>query len=230
LDTGGLRSVSIRIDSLPDRTDPFGLVREAAVQVGRGGTWSARGAVIALGTLAALLFILIALTGSDIDDTASQVGGIAVEMLLFTSLGFAGVALAYWEPRFALLGTATATLALLGFGATAVLTWDSGAFLFGLGVGGDAATVAGITDLLTIATAAICVLVATVQDGEDGGTRLVRFAAIGSLVLLVALAILQILAHDVEIGPRVYAILATAYVAATAVLLILRLLPLAENS
>jgi hypothetical protein len=180
--------------------------------------------------VAALLFIVIALTGSDIDNAASQVGGIALEMLLFTVFGFAGIALAYWEPRFSLLGTGTAALALLGFGATAVLTWDSGSFLFGLGVGGDAATVAGITDLLAIATAAICVLVATVQDGEDGGTRLVRFAAIGSLVLLVALAILQILDDNVDIGPRVYAILATVYVAATAVLLILRLLPLDQDS
>jgi hypothetical protein len=200
------------------------------VDVGRSRTWGARDTVIAVGAVAALLFILIALTGSDIDNAASQVGGIAVEMLLFTVFGFAGVALAYWEPRFALLGTATATLALLAFGATAVLTWDRGSFLFGLGFGGDAATVAGITDLLAIATSAICVLLATVGTDEDGGTRLVRFAAISSLVLLVALAILQILDDNVDIGPRVYAILATAYVAATAVLLILRVLPLAEDS
>jgi energy-coupling factor transporter transmembrane protein EcfT len=199
------------------------------VDVGRSRTWGARNTVIAVGTVAALLFILIDLTGSDIDTRASQVGGIALEMLLFTVFGLAGVALAYWEPRFALLGTATATLALLAFGATAVLTWDRGSFLFGLGVGGDAATVAGITDLLAIATSAICVLLATVRTDEDGGTRLVRVAAISSLVLLVALAILQILDHDVDIGPRVYAILATAYVAATAILLILRALPLAED-
>jgi hypothetical protein len=186
--------------------------------------------VIVAGTVAALLFILIDLTGSDIDRHASQVGGIALEMLLFTVFGFAGVALAYWQPRFALFGTTTATLALLAFGATAVLTWDGGPFLFGLGFAGDAGTVAGITDLLAIATSAICVLLATVRTGEDRGTKLVRVAAIGSLAFLLALAILQILDHDVEIGPRVYAILATAYVAATAVLLILRVLPLAEDS
>ncbi|HSS40919.1 MAG TPA: hypothetical protein VLK37_00045 [Solirubrobacterales bacterium] len=200
------------------------------MDVGQSRNWSARDAVIVAGTVAALLFILIDLTGSDIDEHASQVGGIALEMLLFTAFGFAGVALAYWQPRFALLGTTTATLALLAFGATAVLTWDRGAFLFGLGFGGDAGTVAGITDLLAISTSAICVLLATVRTGEDGGTRLIRVAAIGSLALLIALAILQILVHDVEIGPRVYAILATVYVAATAVLLILRLLPLAEDS
>ena len=107
--------------------------------------------MIAAGTAAALLFILIDLTGSDIDRHASQVGGIALEMLLFTVFGFAGVALAYWQPRFALIGTTTATLALLGFGATAVLTWDGGPFLFGLAFAGDAGTVAGITVLLAIA-------------------------------------------------------------------------------
>jgi hypothetical protein len=185
--------------------------------------------VIAVGAVAGLLFILIDLTGSDIDNHASQVGGIALLMLLFTVLGSAGVALAYWQPRFALFGTVTATLSLLAFGATAVLTWDGGPFLFGLGFAGDAGNVAGITDLLALATSAICVLLATVRTGEDGGTQLVRVTAIGALGLLVALAILQILDHDVEIGPRVYAILATAYVAATAVLIILRLLPLAED-
>jgi uncharacterized membrane protein len=200
------------------------------VDVGRDRTWSARDAVIAAGTVAALLFILIDLTGSDIDRHASQVGSIALEMVLFTAFGFAGVALAYWQPRFALLGTTTAALALLAFGATAILTWDGGYILFGFGFSGDAGTVAGITDLLAIAASAICVLLATVRAGEDSGTQLVRIAAVGSLALFVALAILQILVDDVEIGPRVYAILATAYVAATAVLLILRLLPLAEDS
>lgn len=200
------------------------------MNVERGRSWSARDTVIAAGTVAALLFILIDLTGSDIDRHASQVGGIALEMLLFTVFGFAGVALAYWQPRFALIGTTTVTLALLGFGATAVLTWEGGPFLFGLAFAGDAGTVAGITDLLAIATSAICVLLATVRTGEDRGTQLVRVAAICSLAFLLALAILQILDHDVEIGPRVYAILATAYFAATAVLLILRVLPLAEDS
>jgi uncharacterized membrane protein len=200
------------------------------VNVEQSGSWGAREAVIAVGAVAGLLFILIDLTGSDIDRHASQVGAIALEMLLFTVFGSAGVALAYWQPRFALLGAVTAALALLAFGATAVLTWDSGPFLFGFGPSGDSGTVAGITDLLAISTSAICVLVGTTRFGEDGGTQLVRVAAIGSLALLVALAILQILVHDVEIGARVYAIIATVYVAATAVLLILRLLPLAEDS
>ncbi len=200
------------------------------MNVQQSRSWGARDAVIAAGTVAALLFVLVDLTGSDIDAHASRVGSIALEMLLFTVLGSAGVALAHWQPRFALFGATTATLSLLAFGATAVLTWDSGSFLFGFGVGGEARNVAGITDLLAISTAAICVLLGTTRIGEDGGTKLVRVAAIGSLAILVALAILQILVHDVEIGPRAYAIFATVYVAATAVLLTLRLLPLAEDS
>lgn len=200
------------------------------MNVERGGSWGVRETAIALGAVAALLFVLVDLTGSDIDDHASQVGGIALEMLLFTVFGSAGVALAHWQPRFAPFGAVTATLSLLAFGATAVLTWDSGPFLFGFGPGGDGVTAGGITDLLALSTAAICVLLGTIRIGEDGGTKLVRVAAIGSLALLIALAILQILVDDVEIGPRVYAILATVYVVATAVLLILRLLPLSEDS
>ena len=199
------------------------------MNVERGRSWSARDTVIAAGTTAALLFILIDLTGPDIDNHASQVGGIALAMLLFAVLGSVGVGLARWQPHLAFFGAVTAATSLLAFGATAVLTWDRGPFLFGLAFSGDAGTVAGITDLLAISTAAICVLLATMRAGEDGGTGLVRVAAIGSLASLVALAILQILVDDVEIGPRVYAILATVYVAATAVLLILRLLPLVED-
>ena len=113
--------------------------------------------------VAGLLFVLIDLTGSDIDRHASQVGGIALAILLFSVFGSAGVALAHWQPRFALFGVVTATLSLLAFGATAVLTWsqwprpvsdsDSAA---------PAATVGGITDLLAFSSAAICVLLATV--------------------------------------------------------------------
>lgn len=201
------------------------------MDVGRGrSSWGVRDTVIAVGTVAGLLFVLIDLTGSDIDRHASQVGGIALEMLLFTVFGSAGVALAHWQPRFALFGAVTAILSLLAFGASAVLTWDSGPLLFGFGFDGDGGTAAGITDLLAFSTSAICVLLGTMRIGEDGATQLVRVAGIGSLALLIALAILQILVHDIEIGARVYAILATVYVAATAVLLILRLLPLAEDS
>jgi hypothetical protein len=186
--------------------------------------------VIAVGVVAGLLFVLIDLTGSDIDQHASQVGGIALAMLLFTVFGSAGVALAHWQPRFALFGAVTATLSLLAFGATAVLTWDSGPVLFGFGFSDASGTVSGITDLLAFSTAAICISLATTRPGEDGGTKLVRVAAIGSLALLIALAILQIVDQDVDIGGRVYAILATVYVIATAVLLVLRLLPVAEDS
>ncbi len=199
------------------------------MNVERGRGWGVRETVIAAGAVAALLFVLIDLTGPNVDQHASQVGGIALAMVLFTVFGSVGVALAHWQPRFALFGAVTATLSLLAFGATAVLTWDSGPFLFGFGFGGDGVTAAGITDLLAFSTSAICVLLGTMRIGEDGGTKLVRVAAIGSLALLIALAILQILVHNVEIGARVYAILAIVYVSATAVLLILRLLPLAED-
>jgi hypothetical protein len=198
--------------------------------VGQRRGWSRRDTVIAVGVVAGLLFVLIDLTGSDIDRHASQVGGIALAILLFSVFGSAGVALAHWQPRFALFGVVTATLSLLAFGATAVLTWASGPVLFGFGFSGTSGTVGGITDLLAFSSAAICVLLATAQPGEDGGTRLVRVAAIGSLALLIALAILQIVDPDVDIGGRVYAILATVYLVATAILLVLRLFPLAEDS
>jgi hypothetical protein len=200
------------------------------MNVERSRGWGVRNTVIAVGVVAGLAFILIDLTGSDIDRHASQVGGVALAMLLFTVFGSAGVALAHWQPRFALFGAVTATLSLLAFGATAALAWESGGGLLGFGYGGAGGTASGITDLFAFSTAAICVLLATARPGEDGGTKLVRVAAIGSLALLIALAILEILAHDVTISVRIYAILATVYVIATTVLLVLRLLPVAEDS
>jgi hypothetical protein len=198
--------------------------------VEQGWGWGVRDTVIAAGTIAGLLFVLIGLTGSDIDRQGSQIGGLALTLVLFTIFGSAGVALAHWQPRFALFGAMSTTLSLLAFGATAVLSWDGGPVLLGFAFGGSSGTVAGVTDLLAITAAATCVALATTRPGEDRGTRLVRVAAVGSLALLIGLAVLMVVDHDIEIGARVYAILATVYVAATATLLALRLLPLADDS
>jgi hypothetical protein len=197
------------------------------VEHGRG--WNLRDLVIAVGVVVGLVFVSIELTGSDIDRQASQTLGTALAVILFTVFGAAGVALVHWQPRFALFGAVTATLSLLALGATVVSIWKNDAFLFGFGFGGTSGTVGGITVLLAIASSATCVLLATVRPGEDGGTRLVRIAAIAALALFIALAILAIVDHDVDIGSRVYAILATVYVVGAAVLLVLRLLPTGED-
>lgn len=197
-------------------------------RAGRG--WDLRDAVIAAGVAVGVVFALIELTGSDIDKAAGQTLGTALVVILFTVLGSAGIALAHWQPRYALLGAVTATLSLLACGATVVSVWSGTPSLFGFGFDGTSGTIGGITDLLAIASSATCVLLATVRPGEDGGTRLVRLVAVGSLVLFVALAILAIVDHNIDIGPRVYAILATAYVVGTAVVLILRLLPTREET
>ncbi len=194
---------------------------------GRG--WDIRDAVIAVGAIVGVVFALVELTGSDIDKTAGQTLGTALVVILFAVFGSAGVALAHWQPRYALLGAVTATLSLLACGATVVSVWGGTPSLLGFGFGGTSGTIGGITDLLAIASSATCVLLATVRPGEDGGTRLVRLVTVGSLALFVALAILAIVDRSIDIGPRVYAILATAYVVGTAVVLILRLLPSRED-
>ena len=191
-------------------------------------TWDLRDAVIAIGVIAGVVFALIELTGSDIDRQAGQTIYTALAVVIFTAFGSVGAALMHWQPRFALFGALTATLALLGGGATIVSLWNGGSLFFGLG--GTSGTVVGITVLLAISASAICVLLATVRPGEDGGTRLVRIAAGGALALLIGLAILAIVDHGIDIGPRVYALLATVYLFATAILLVLRLLPTREEA
>jgi hypothetical protein len=198
------------------------------MEVGSRG-WDLRDAVIAGGVVVGVLFALIELTGSDIDKQASQTLGTAFALVLFTIFGSVGIALARWQPRFSLSGVVSATLSLLACGATVVSIWNNGFFLFGYGFSGTSGTVGGITVLLAIAASAACVLLATVRPGEDSRTQRVRVVAVGALALFVALAILAILDHSVDIGARVYAIIATVYVVATAVLLVLRLLPTGEE-
>jgi hypothetical protein len=190
-----------------------------------GRTW-----VPVAGAITGLVFVLTQLTGSDIDEQAAQTTGTALAVVLFTIFGSAGVALAHWQPRFALLGAATAMLSLLACGATVVLLWSGTPSFFIFFFEGTSGTVAGITDLLALTGAATCALMATMRPEEDGGTLLVRIVAVGALALFIALAILVIVDHSIDIGARVYAILATVFVVATAVLLVLRLLPLAEDS
>lgn len=188
-----------------------------------------RNALIAAGVVAGLAFVLIELTGSPVDRQASETMTTAVAVVLFSVMGSAGVALTYLQPRFALLGVITAMLALLACGAVVVSIWSNGPFIFGLALNGSAGTAGGITALLSIAASAACVLLATVRPGEDAGTRAVRMSGVGALTLFTGLAILAIVDHGVDIGARTYAIIATVYVVAGAVSLLLRLLPIEED-
>lgn len=192
--------------------------------------WSSRSTVIAVGAIAGLLFVLIALTGSDTDSEAARTLGTAFAVVLFTALGAAGVALAHWRPRFAVFGAITVTLALLACGATVVPIWGDTLSVYGLfGYGGTSGTVGAITDLLALTASATCVLLGLVRADDDGRTKLVQATAVGALALLIGLAILTLVVTSIDLGPRVYAILATVYVIATAVLLVLRLLPAAAD-
>ena len=192
--------------------------------------WDLRDMVIVAGVIAGVVFALIELTGSDIDKQAAQTGYTALAMVLFTAFGSVGIRLAHSQPRFALFGLVSATLSLLACGAIVVSVWNGEPSLFGFGFGGTSGTVSGLTDLLAVTSAAACVLLATARPGEDGGTRLVRAAGIGALALFDAVVVLAILDHGIDIGGRVYALIATVYVVAAAVLLVLRLLPIREEA
>jgi hypothetical protein len=198
--------------------------------VERSRGWDIRDAVIVAGVVVGVVFFLIELTGSDIDTEAAKTLGTALAAILFTIFGSAGFALARWQPRFAPFGAVTATLALLAGGATVVSIWGEGFFLFGYGFYATSGKVGGITDLLAIAASASCVLLATVRPDEGNRIRLVRLVTLGALALFIALVVATIVDPDIDIGPRVYAILATVYVVATAVLLALRLLPVEGDS
>lgn len=196
----------------------------------RSRAWDLHDAVIVAGVIAGVVFALVALTGSDIDKQAAQTGYTALAVLLFTAFGSVGVALTRWQPHLALYGLVAATLSLLACGAIVAGLWNSESSIFGFGFGGTSGTVGGITVLLAITASAACVLLATARPGEDGGTRLVRGAGIGALALFDVLVILAVLDDGIDIGARVYAAVATVYLFATAILLVLRLLPTREEA
>src|SRR5207342_1114639 len=115
------------------------------VEQSRG--WGLRDTVIAVGVVAALAFILIALVGSDTDSEAARTLGTAFGVVLFTALGSIGIALAHWQPRFALFGAITVTLSLLACGAFIVSVLGDTPSPYGFsGYGGTSATVGTITD------------------------------------------------------------------------------------
>jgi hypothetical protein len=118
------------------------------------------------------------------------------------------------------------TLSLLACGATIVSAWGDTVSAYGFfGYGGTSGTVGAIADLLALTASATCVVLGLVRPDDDRRTQLVQVAAIGSLALLIALAILALVITSIDLGPRLYAIFAAVYVVATTVLLVLRLLP-----
>jgi hypothetical protein len=199
------------------------------MSAGQGRDWDLKDVLIGAGVVVGLLFMLIALTGSDVDKESPQTMGTALTLLIFTILGSVGVALVRIQPRFTLLGMVTALLSLLSFGAIAVLIWsDSSPFSFGFN--GTSWKAAGITALLSFATASTSALLMTQRAEEGGRVLLVRQTGIGALALFVGLMILAIVDSAVDIGARVYAIIAVIYVIATVLSILLRLLPADEGS
>lgn len=200
------------------------------MEAGRRQAGNLNGAVLAIAVLAGLFFVLVELTGSGSDAEISKTLSTALALLFFTILGSLGVALIRLQPRFALLGLVATTLALLAFGASVVSIWNNGSFGFGFGLGGTSSKVGGVTFILAIAASGACALLMTARPDDRGDVRLVRFAGIGALALFAGLAIVVIVDSAIHISGRAFAIVATVYVIAGALLLVLRLLQGDEHS
>lgn len=179
-----------------------------------------------VGTVAVLVFVAVELTGSGADRHISQTAGTALAMVIFTILGSVGVGFTRLQPRLALLGVVTGILSLLSFGAFVVAIWSHGALGFGFGFGGTSAQVTWITLLLTFAAAAACALLATARPGDQGGVWVTRLAGVAALAIFFGLGVLEIAVPGTDIGDKIYAYLATVYVVAATLLLLVRLLPI----
>ncbi len=173
------------------------------VEQSRG--WGIRDTVIAVGVVAGLVFVLIALTGSDIDSEAARTLG--------TAFGGACCSRPSDRPESRspignraspCSGPMTVTLSLLACGASVVSVWGDTVSAYGFcGYGGTSGTVGAITDLLALTGLGNLRAAGAGAPGEDDRrTKLVQLAAVGALALLIALAILDARRHQHRPRPQ----------------------------
>jgi catechol 2,3-dioxygenase-like lactoylglutathione lyase family enzyme len=164
---------------------------------------------------AALLLIVLILSGSEIDDTSGKAIGTAVALAFFSLTGVAGSNLANRRPEFALFGYATATMSLIAFLAVLGAIWSSDLF-------DDDWRVAGDTIVLAIAAGHASLLLASVHDGDSEAVRLTRAGTLLAIGVLCLMAVVEISSQGEDVGPKAIGVVAVLYVLGTALLPLLR--------
>jgi len=162
---------------------------------------------------AALVLILIILSGSRVDDTSAKAIGTAMALAFLSLTGVAGSHLSMRRPHLALVGHATAVVSGLAFVVTVAALWS------GLDDGGWRP--AAYSLIVAFACGHSCVLLAGSAAEESDGVQLVRAGTIAALWFLVALAITEISSRGPDHAQGI-GVVAVVYGLGTIVLPLLR--------
>jgi hypothetical protein len=175
-------------------------------------------ALVAAVCLAALVVIVLVLSGSETDLTAERVLVFSVALALFSLTGAAGMKLAARGPvlvTFA-FGYVTVILSLLAFGE-AIATFWSEDWLFG-----DQWRTAVETGLVALAAANISLLLASERPEDGGELHAARGGAVIAIVVLTVLALIEISSPGRDVGVKPMAVFAVLYVLGAVLIPLLR--------
>jgi hypothetical protein len=161
---------------------------------------------------AALLAILLILSGSEIDETSAKALGTAAALAFLSLTGVAGSNLAARRPQLALFGQATALISAIAFLIAAIAIWTEPE---------DAEWIFCVL-IVAFACGHSSILLASGNDRDSDGVRLVCYGTLASLWLVVALAITEISENGHQVDARTMGVVAVVYALGTFVLPLLR--------
>jgi hypothetical protein len=159
----------------------------------------------------AALGIVEVLGGSDAERTIGRLIYTAIPLALFTLVALAGIVLAMRRPTLAWFGYLTAVIAALAFVVVTVSVWQEAFFFFGSG--GEPAAI-GVA--LALANGQISLLLG--WQPRPGFGRWIAYGGSVAIAAFTLLASVLILAHDAEISPKIFGVLAILYLLAMALL------------
>lgn len=164
---------------------------------------------------AALLLIVLILSGSRLDDTAGRAIWTAVALAFFSLTAVAGSNLANHRPGLALFGYTTVALSALAFMGILGAIWASD-------LSSDTGRAVGDAVVLAIASGHASLLLASASGGDSEAVRLTRTGTLLAMGLLSLLAIIEISSPGEDIGPKPIAVVAVLYVLGAILLPLLR--------
>lgn len=156
-------------------------------------------AMLCLG--AAVLIILI--LGNSSDDLSGKAIVAAVLLAPFSLCALAGFSLIERQPQLAVLGMATIGLAVAAYFVVLDTFWSGG--FSGRNISVE------VLAIMTIAAGQISTLLSLRHDEDSPMVSGVLFGSIAALVLLVALAVIEISDSGSDIGPKPFGILSVLY-------------------